>query len=101
MATKTATKAAAKKTTKKPMKKTVAANAKKTVKSSAASKQAALKSFRPVHERNFFTFKISLQTVYWTILIVVIIALQLMIINAQLQAAESTNQLYNQLQNSK
>jgi len=64
-----------------------------------SSHSAALKSFRPSKEPDFFSFKISMQTVYWTILVVVVIVLQLLIINAQLEAANSTSQLYNTIQN--
>lgn len=84
MATKKApSKSSAKKTT-----------TKKTSKKAPAVSQYTIKeSFRPTKNNPpFFTFKITIQTIYWTILVAVIIFLQLMIIKEQIKAAEATQQ---------
>jgi len=81
---------------KKPVKKTVAS--KKTSTGKSKAKTSELKSFRLAKESNFFRFKISIQTVYWTILVVVIIVLQLLIINAQFEVANTNDELTRQLE---
>lgn len=83
------------KTAKKPAKKT---SSKKPTARHASTKASELKSFRVAKEKNFFSFKISIQTVYWTILVLVIIVLQLLIINAQLSVANTNDELSRQLQ---
>lgn len=58
------------------------------------SRTVQYKSFRAsTNNPPFFTFKITVQTVYWTILIAAIIFLQLWIIKEQ---TEASTQVFNQ-----
>lgn len=65
---------------------------KKTTKKSVSEPSFLVKdSFRIVKDRPpFMTFKITVQTVYWTLLVAVIIFLQLWILQAQYKAVQST-----------
>jgi len=83
----------AKSTAKKPVKKvtktatvTKKPVAKKTVAKISTTKPAAMKSFKVYRDgASFREFKISRQTVYWIVLLLVIISLQLWVISIQLQ----------------
>ena len=101
----------AKSTAKKPVKKvtkktpaatkaTVAAKkpvARKKTPSKAVAAKAEMKSFKVYRDGNSFKqFKISRQTVYWVILLLVIISLQLWVISMQLQIADQTNVLLSE-----
>jgi len=86
--TKKATSAKANATTKKPV-----ARKKSTSKAAAA---VAHTSFRVAPTQDFFTFKISRQTVYWTILVVVIIIFQLLILKAQYEVVQANDDLLRQ-----
>lgn len=82
----TGKKAPAKKTTaKKPATKKPAA--KKTT-AKKVEKQPEIKSFRLTKEDKFFTTRVTLQTVYWSILSIVILVLVLWILNVQLETIE-------------
>ena len=94
MATKTAAK---KQTTKRkaPVKAVakVAPKAKTTTRASKA-KAPTVKSFRiSPSPQPFFTFRITKQTVYWILLLLVIVALQLWIIKLQLDIAVLSDSL--------
>lgn len=66
---------------------------KKTPSKTLPSQYSIKESFRPTKNNPpFFTFKITIQTIYWTILVALIIFLQLMIIKEQLKAAEATQE---------
>ena len=81
---------------KKPVKKTAAKSVKKVVKSAprkrASVKSAAeMKSFRLYKEpKSFVTFKVTRQTLYWIVLLAVIIFTQLWILKVQMDIADST-----------
>lgn len=91
------------KSTKKPVKRTttkkVAAKAprKQTVARKSTKKTAEMKSFKvyknPVP---FRSFAITRQTVYWIILLLVIVVMQLWILKIQIEIAELTNILLDQ-----
>lgn len=78
---------------KKPVKKATTPRKKTTKKSAAAEPSYLIKdSFRIAKDqRPFLSFKITIQTVYWTLLVAVIIFLQLWILQAQYRAAETTH----------
>jgi len=93
-----ATKTAAKKPTtkRKTPAKTVAKTAPKAKTTTRASKAKApaVQSFRiSPSQQPFFTFKITKQTVYWILLLLVIVALQLWIIKLQLDIAVLSDSL--------
>lgn len=84
---------------KKPANKTVkkvVSKAKAPVRKRSTSKKAAeMKSFRLYKEspQDFRSFKVTRQTVYWSILLTVIIVTQLWILKIQMEIAELTNSL--------
>ena len=88
-----------KKTTAKPAaKKTVAkAPAKKTTAKKTAAKkakQSEVQSFRVSREtENFISSRITMQTVYWAIFAIAILAVGVLILNAQLEIIDTLNQL--------
>ena len=86
-----AKKTAAKKTTaKKPVKKVVR-------KKSVSKKAAPMQSFRVYKpDRDFVTFKITRQTVYWAILLIFVIVTQLWLLKLQIDIADLTNSLIEQ-----
>jgi hypothetical protein len=74
--------------------KTVTASPKKRTTKKSASQTAKMQSFRVYRGTdNFTSGRFSRQTVYWIILLTIIIATQLWIINLQLEIAELTNEL--------
>lgn len=77
--------------TKKPVKKATKAPAKKRTSSAATKKSAELKSFKVYRDNNFLQFKISRQTVYWTILVSFIILMQLWILKTQFEVMQATD----------
>jgi hypothetical protein len=86
----TAKKSPAKKTatkTKAPVKKSVVSKKK------TAKKVAALRSFTVVSDSPFFSTKITKQTIYWSILLIVILVTQLWILNVQLDVIQSLDAL--------
>lgn len=78
---------------KKPAKKVARKTTKRTSSPKSRKKTAELKSFRPYSESNFLQFKISRQTVYWTILVAFIIFVQLLILKTQFEVIEATDAL--------
>lgn len=83
------------KTTKKP-----APRKKATTKKASAKKSAELKSFKLAKGQSFFEFRISRQTIYWTILVAFIIIMQLWILKVQLDVMNATDALNQQFVNS-
>lgn len=74
------------------------ATKKKTSKKKAAAKVDESQSFRIVPEtKPFLSFKITRQTVYWIILVMVIVALQLWIVKMQLDIANVIDALQAEL----
>jgi hypothetical protein len=56
------------------------------------SKAAQVKSFHVApNQPNFMTVQLTRQTVYWSILLIFIIIMQLLILNAQFSAINATN----------
>ena len=96
-AKKATTSAAAKTST---PKKSVSKTVKKTTKKAVVTTPSGVKgSFRLTRaSQPFFSFKITVQTVYWTILIAVIIFLQLWILQSQLEATAATDELIRSVQ---
>jgi hypothetical protein len=76
--------------TKKPIKKKTAV---KRTSASKKAKNAALKSFRVYPDTKFLEFKISRQTVYWTILVSFIILMQLWILKTQFEVIQVTDSI--------
>lgn len=86
----------AKKTVKKVVSKAKAPVRKRSVATRASSKKATeMQSFRLYKEspQDFRSFKVTRQTVYWSILLAVIIVTQLWILKIQMEIAELTNSL--------
>lgn len=79
--------------TKKPVKKTTKATVKKrpVIRTAAKKKAEKLRSFRMYRDSNFFEFKISRQTVYWTALVSFIILMQLWILKVQFEVIQATD----------
>ena len=78
------------------------ATTKKTIKKKTPTKRKAatreaksttMKSFRMYPNNNFLEFKISRQTVYWTILVGFIILMQLWILKTQLEVIQVTDSI--------
>jgi len=85
------------KATKKAAPRKKPASKKTAPKKASAKKSAELKSFKLAKGESFFEFKISRQTVYWTILIAFIIVMQLWILKVQLEVMNATDALNQQL----
>ena len=67
---------------------------KATSKRTTSKKSAPMKSFRVYKDdQSFNSFRITRQTVYWTILLLFIIATQLWLLKIQLDIADLTNAL--------
>tara|TARA_B100001105_G_scaffold255129_1_gene253085 strand:+ start:458 stop:739 length:282 start_codon:yes stop_codon:yes gene_type:complete len=82
-----------KKVTKTPARKTPTRK-KPTARKSAAKKAEEMRSFRLYkNQTDFVSFRITRQTVYWSILLAVIVFTQLWILNIQMEIADLTNAL--------
>lgn len=69
---------------------------KTTHKRSATKKAEQMKSFKLYQEKNpFTTFRITKQTVYWSVLLIVIIITQLWILKVELDISALTDSLIN------
>lgn len=88
----------AKKTVKKVVSKAKTPARKRSVtQRSSAKKAAEMQSFRLYKDtQDFGSFRITRQTVYWSILLAVIIVTQLWILKIQMEIAELTNSLLMQ-----
>lgn len=62
-------------------------------KKTVVSKKVTLKSFKLAPDTPFFTVKITKQTIYWSILLIVILVTQLWILNVQLDVIQSLDTL--------
>lgn len=87
----TAKKSLAKKTVSKA--KTTAKKVTRTTRKASAPKKVTLQSFKIASDSPFFTVKITKQTVYWSILLIVILVTQLWILNVQLDVIQSLDAL--------
>lgn len=68
-----------------------------THKRTTAKKTSEMKSFRLYKDtEEFTTFRVTRQTVYWSILLLVVIITQLWILKIQMEIAELTNTLLMQ-----
>ena len=75
--------------------KTVARKA--THKKATSKKAAQMKSFHVYKDdQSFNSFRVTRQTVYWTILLLFIIAMQLWLLKVQMDIADLTNALLTQ-----
>jgi hypothetical protein len=72
---------------------------KSTAKKKVTAKRAAqgYKTLQLADNKSFFTFKITKQTVYWTILVAFIIFMQLWILKVQLDVVQATDNLDQQI----
>lgn len=79
-------------TSKKPVTKKTAV--KKTAAKKASTKQPEMKSFKVSPQTGpFLTSRITIQTVYWSILLIFIMIMQLWILNIQLDIIEITDSI--------
>lgn len=62
-------------------------------KKTTAKKQPSLRSFRPAAEQDFMSFRFTVQTVYWLILSVLVLALGIWVISLNTKI----NDIYNQI----
>ena len=84
-------------TPKKPATKTTTAKRKPVAKKTVArksSKPAPMQSFKVSRdEPPFLSFRVTKQTVYWSILLIFILLMQVWVLNAQLDVVESLDSL--------
>ena len=84
-----------KSTTKKPVAKKPVTKKKVTAKKQSVKALQSFKVSQP--QQPFFEFKISRQTIYWTILVAFIIVMQLWILKVQLDVMQVTDTLNQQI----
>lgn len=77
-----------------PAKKVSAKRATPRKATSTARKQTGDESFKIVRERTpFLTFKVTEQTIYWSILFIYVFALSLWVLNIQMDILDIVNQI--------